>query len=174
MCSAAAHGDKQTVAQLLALGVSADSDDPQRVTPLICSLGSSRATEIAQLLFNHGANVNAVVQGEMSAISHALMMGSGEVIDFLFKHGADLAILTPENKQDILGSAAAWGQEDMVRFALDLGADPHVAYNPSGTTPIGVARKYASEENSEPHRRIVKILEEWVAKRKDSGADSHA
>lgn len=160
---AAYRGDRDTVVELLALGASADTDDPRYVPPLIsaiASAGSSYTMEIMELLLRSGANINRVCHGDCSPISYAMMLKEPEIIEFLLEHGADINLLTPANKQRILQSAAAGGDEQMVRRALDLGADPQVEDDVSGT-PLEVARRYVEE--SDGHRRIVRLLEDWVA-----------
>ncbi len=162
---AAAHGDKDSVAELLALGANADIDDPQHPIPLISAIqsaGSPHTFEILKLLLQYGANVNTKNQWDQSAIYYALHIDFPEMVEFLLKNGADMNILSDKNKQSLLGVAAARGREEMVRFALDLGADPRLEYTGIGTTPIGVAREYATKKKSQSHLNIVKILEERI------------
>ena len=108
-----------------------------------CVGGLSITFEIMELLLQNGASINRVSHSDCSAISYAMMLKEPEIIEFLLKHGADINILTPANKQRILGSAVAFGDEQMVRRTGPWCGSPsgiRRVWNAVGSRP-GICRK---------------------------------
>ena len=75
----------------LLLDAGADIDavalNPTKVTPLHSALAGP-GTEVARLLVERGANVNARQQDGFTPLAEAAQKGDGLMVDFLLAHGA--------------------------------------------------------------------------------------
>ena len=85
--------------------------NPMAVTPLH-SAAASRASDIASLLLENGAAVDARQQGGWTALHAAAMHGDEALVDLLLSRGADPA-LKAENGSDAFTLAQEKGHESL-------------------------------------------------------------
>ncbi|MBO4707137.1 MAG: ankyrin repeat domain-containing protein [Elusimicrobiaceae bacterium] len=125
----------------------ANSDKPAYGrTPLMCSYGRP---EIAQLLLDAGADINAV-DGMGNTVLHNTFVAKDDTgideFNFLLKHGADI------NARNIFGRTPLY--ENILRgprwerktvLLLEAGADPNIR-NAYGSTPLMYAKKDRNEQ----------------------------
>lgn len=86
-------GDKELVKDLLSLGISPNGGSKkERTTDLPlwwCFLDFKNNKEVAELLIENGADVNAI-KGSQSLLHSAVSSNNKDVVEFLLKHGADI------------------------------------------------------------------------------------
>ena len=87
-------------------------------TALICAAYKS-PTKLVQLLLEKGANVNAVNQGNWTALHKAVVNGRGETARLLIKAGADVKIRTTSNGS-VLGSMDFSNDDECVKTECTL------------------------------------------------------
>ncbi len=86
-------------------------------------------TDIARLLIEHGADVNARTDGESTPLHLAVANGHLDIARLLIEKGADV------NDGGLLHSAAANGHLDVARLLVEKGADVN-ARNEGGRTAL--------------------------------------
>ncbi len=119
------------------------SDDHARVTSLLSkktellqlntTLGSclhfaasKGRLAIVQQLITLGVNINLEADVGGSPLDQAASNGHLEVVKFLVKQGATLAVRRPDRNP--LFSAIYGGHVDVAKFLLEAGLDPHTSY----------------------------------------------
>lgn len=128
LTAAAAGNHLEVVRFLLDVGVDADAHTSylygRRALMWAAWKGSA---EMARLLLEHGADVNATESPGRSAISFAAGAGRKRVIPLLIKQG-----LLPEQKDKALLEALQGGHSDTAELLLQGGADPNTVGYASG------------------------------------------
>ncbi len=131
---AARMGDAQEVACLLNAGVHADAADRHGNTALMDAAFHGR-TNIAKLLLDAGANVNAKYKSDpksedfklndgFTALMNAAMQGHVETVKLLLAAGADVHAKTHNNTTTLM-LAAHGGNLEIAKLLLDAGVDIH-------------------------------------------------
>ena len=93
-------------------------------------------TQMAELLIDKGADVNAKDYNGWTSLHWAARLGSKDIVEFLIVRGAD--INAKNNKSFTpLHCAALWGYKDAVEFLIAKGADIN-AKNKYGHTPLSL------------------------------------
>ena len=122
LISAAARGQADEVAWMLAAGYDPDGRDEEEETALL-KAAFSGYTEIVRLLLAAGAAPDAATEpGEWTPLAHALNRNRRDVARLLLQAGADLR--QTASGRSLLEHAASGGGTDEVRLLLDVGADP--------------------------------------------------
>lgn len=120
LSAAAAAGDHDAVARLLALGVPVDGVDAKGSTALIHACGQGRLDTVALLLAN-GADAGKPARGGVTPLWAALSQMHGEVLRALLAHGIEVnqavAGFPP------LNLACVGGDPEPVALLLEHGAD---------------------------------------------------
>ena len=75
--------------------INAPSQNPQRVMPLHSAVAGQNI-EIATLLLDHGAEVNARQSGDFTPLQGAAQNGQVEMVQLLLDHGAELNLRSSE------------------------------------------------------------------------------
>lgn len=119
-CEAAARGDVESVRHYLTLGFSADTRGPNGLTALGLAV-RRRQKEMARLLIDRGADVNAGVGGGNTPLMEASSQGDVELVELLLASRADPGA-TNDNGQTALLLAVGEGQESVVRLLIDAGS----------------------------------------------------
>jgi uncharacterized protein len=94
----------------------------------------------AVFLMEHGMNPDTMSWHHVTLLHDMAQKGHLEKAALLLKHGAQIDPIDEEYWSTPLGMAAKWGQEDMVDFLLEQGADPNKAGAP-WATPLAWAQK---------------------------------
>jgi ankyrin repeat protein len=119
---AAFFGHKETVKLLLAAGAQVDlaSRNRMRVTALHAA-AAARQTEIAFMLMERGADVNARQQDDFTPLQEAAATGQLDLINLLLDRGADVN-LRSANGKTALRYAVEAGQADAAKLLRSRGA----------------------------------------------------
>ena len=109
-------GHPEAVQVLLAAGadVNLASRESMKVTPL-ASASAAGQLEIARMLIEHGANVNARAASDFTPLYESAASGRIEFARLLLEHGADVNAKTSDGKTP-LDYAREHGHEDMVEL----------------------------------------------------------
>jgi len=86
-CASRSGNAKVTALILKSIGGNADTLNDLGETPLMVAAASD-ATDVIQLLLSHGADPNAIAQGDKSALSVAIEAGHPTVVETLIQGGA--------------------------------------------------------------------------------------
>jgi ankyrin repeat protein len=138
-CEACALGDKDSVTRILDAGPSLLDSYSEDGFPAVGLAVFFRHPEIARLLIERGADVNAAARNafRVAPVHAAAAVRDAETMRFLIEHRADV------NARQQLGytalhTAAQHGDEEMVDRLLAAGADCHLAGD-DGKTPADLA-----------------------------------
>jgi len=138
------------------------------VSPLAAALVMGHF-EIAQLLYQHGADVD--VQGHRK---RTLMYGAScterlEVVQWLLRHGADPNALDSKDNWTPLHEAAALGEFEVAQTLLQHNADTNIQ-NRNGEIPLHLASQYG---RSIVVRLLLEQGSDANARRKDGSTPLH-
>jgi ankyrin repeat protein len=134
---ATSMGSKDIVHLLISAGSNVDQRDAssEQLTP-VAYAARNGWTDIVQLLLDKGANPNNTRLGSQSALSYAVQTGSVELVEMLFRYGADVNQLNGrfpycEPLYLALGLVHGYSKRDrpaderMLNLLLSKGADPN-------------------------------------------------
>ena len=136
---AAEQGDLERVRSLLAANPAALNDTTWTAarTPLHAAIRGQRP-EVARLLIERGADVNARDRDGVSVLSTAALLGQTEIATLLIDRGADLREDVDRRGLGPLHMAASRGHAEVVSLLLARGA-PLEGRQPEGVTPLHLA-----------------------------------
>lgn len=158
--AAAWNGDVEAVRDLIARNAWLEARDESGATPLLIATHNDEvarngsALEIATLLIEAGADVNAKDNIQDSAYLYAGARGLNEILLLALDHGADL---TSTNRfgGTALIPACERGHVETVRILIEAGIDiDHV--NRLGWT--GLLEAIILSDGGEAHQQIVRLL----------------
>lgn len=139
----------ETVNLLLEYGANVEHHNLKGLTPLMkaAEVAEDDAANIVQQLLDKGAAINAQDNEGRTALMHALVDGTKETREMLFKNGAAL------EAQDKLGDtalifAAGYSTTNVVQWLLECGANSDVR-DKFGYTPLIKAVKCGYEDTVE-------------------------
>lgn len=151
--------DNAAVEALLASGVEVDETDFVFGTALHVAVSEGNL-EIAGILIDHGADVEAISEQQGSRALHlAAQFGNAAMLALLLDSGADIEARDGLQRTPIHRAATA-GHAEAVRQLLDRGANVHAKDGKYGATPLHEASHHGRLE-------VVKLL-------LDHGADISA
>lgn len=96
--------------------------------------------DIARFLMENGMNPNHLSWQGVSLLHDMAHEGDIPKARSLLDHGADINAIDDEYQSTPLGIAVRWGKRDMVKFLIELGADPNKA-GAEWATPVAWARR---------------------------------
>lgn len=99
----------------------------------------------AAFILDHGMNPNHMSWHRVTILHDMAQIGNIPKAKLLLDHGAGIDPVDEEYCSTPLGMAARWGQEDMVRFLLEKGADPGIS-GADWSTPLAWARQKGHKE----------------------------
>ena len=124
-------------------------------TPLFAASRNGHV-DVAQVLLDHGADVNVADALGQVPLLWALDHGHPMLVQLLLKHGANVNMQTSDNRFPLRSSVLLGNVED-VRLLLDHGADVHIQCM-EGLTPLQLAARLE-------HRDIAQLLLDRGAER---------
>ncbi len=137
---AASRDDFELMQRCLKEGAAVDTRG-ESGNPLLVEAVMEENLEKARLLLKNGADVNIRCgeneRMELTALSYAIDLGSREIENLLFEHGAD-ANVNGVNGEPLIVQAIAEGDLVAAQRFLDEGANPDVM-NEDGYTPLSIA-----------------------------------
>jgi len=133
-------GSVSRVNLLLALGAdpNARAKEGHAVTPLQHAAWAGHV-EVARVLLDHGADVNAVDECGKTALHWAAECGHTDVVKLLLDRGADVTVKDRDDLSTPMARAAEADHREVVILLLEHGADP----NADNDGPIGPPLEYA-------------------------------
>ena len=162
LMAAARAGSLEAVKALLTYGADINRKEPRHgQTALMWAIGGhDQHSAVAQVLLEHGADVNVRSQGGFTPLMFAVRQGDEQSTRLLIKAGAnvnDRAMLPDGQQMAILGSSN-WtvpsadgssvltmaidnGHDELAMFLLESGADPNTSSDlyPYRSNPLGQA-----------------------------------
>lgn len=109
--TAAATGNTAAIEQHVSFGADLDAKEPNRgSTPLIVAAVFGR-TEIAKLLIENGANLDATNNDGSTALHTAAFFCHPEIVKFLLERGAELSVTNSFGHTPLDTVSAAWSPE---------------------------------------------------------------
>jgi len=149
--------DIQKVRYLLSISTDVNAKDPYAsMTPLMMAAYDGY-TEIARLLIEKGADVNARggVDMDMTPLIYAASQDRADMIKLLLDKGANVNVKTQYGWTPLF-FAASRGRVDIATLLIDKGADVNVQL-PTGETTLSEAEKKGSSD-------MVKLLRQAGAR----------
>lgn len=149
---------------LITAGAAVNVYGPRRIsrsycgTPLCAAVGCS-IPKTAQLLIDHGADVNMAGEGGVTPLMAAAEVRFGQrMAIMLLKAGAD------PNIRDLSGKAALYyavycGNLHMTKRLLKAGADPYIKDN-YGETAIDLISAFSPQKSDKWYRELMYLLPE--------------
>lgn len=134
LAKAITEGDKKSVSELLASGADANvAAKTGAMLPLSLAFGGNQL-DIARILIERGANVDAKNSKGVCVIHQAIVLGRPEWVEFLLMNGADVNVLTDQQPS---GSTPLHLADNLkvVELLLHHGADVSFQ-SPDGTAPL--------------------------------------
>ena len=116
-------------------------------------LHGARDVDVARVLLDHGADINAQKDGNISLLHLASIHGPPKLVQFLLEHEAAVDA-RDSYESSSLYFASQYGRLEVVRLLLDHGADPNIE-GLSGT-PLQVATMHG-------HRDVARLLQDHGA-----------
>jgi len=137
LIKAVINGNTAKVVDFMLKGVSPDTLDPDGISALNYACWHDRL-DIVRVLSSFDADLNQRDARGVTALHVACNRSNGEeLLAYLLKHGADIAV-RGDNGESILHHAAAGGNIDGITFAIRNGVDVNDADN-DGATPLSYA-----------------------------------
>ena len=148
MCAAVRRGDIETVQVLLAKGADTNSGDSQfGVSPLSWAalLGQ---TEIAELLIQNDADVNARNRDGGTALHGAAFLGHADIAELLVRKGADVNAANDKGETSLFVMGADWEITEFIAGLLEIEVEAETVNN--GRTKIaGILRQNGAGHTSD-------------------------
>lgn len=143
--AAVRNGSIEGVKATLAAGVSPTCETKDMAWTPLWVAACTGNLEITGILLNVGADVNATTSDGRTAVQEAAKIGATEIVELLFKYGADLDLSPTEYADTPLISAAAKGHTATVKALLAAGANVRAAQS-GGWTALHYALLNKSSE----------------------------
>jgi ankyrin repeat protein len=140
LLKAAGEGNTEAVKQHLAAGADVNAKDLWMHYTALHFAASAGRKEVAELLIDNGADVNAKTKIGITPLATAGQRGKTETADLLRKHGGKYGT--------ILG-AAYGGDIEAVKEFLAAGANVNVQDKKEKRTPLDYANKYNHTETAD-------------------------
>ena len=143
---AAAEGDDEGIAQLLAAGADVNAAISGDGSPLIGAAREGRLSTV-RLLLERGASVDLAVPGDGNPLIMAARDGHLAVVTLLLDRGASVDLAVPGDENALI-QASGNGHLEVVKLLVSRGANVHARIWADGNradgewrTPLGMARK---------------------------------
>jgi len=123
LMQSAFNGKLDAVQALVSGGLSVDTTDSEKHTPLMWAAFNGH-TPVVRFLLEQGAALDAKDESGRTALLYASSGPYAETVELLLKKGAEVNVQGTLEGFTALMTAAAEGQEKVVRVLLSHGADP--------------------------------------------------
>jgi hypothetical protein len=163
LAAAAGSGEVDMVASLLAEGADANAEGYLRRTPLATAASAygrndgKNSVEIARVLLERGARVDARDGDGVTALYHAVAFGKTNLVRFLLENGADPGVRMERGMQKgrtPMHAAAERGSAEIVEALLKFKAPANVV-DGEGATPLLLAEGHDHQEVAQILRRAL-------------------
>jgi ankyrin repeat protein len=162
LMTAARTGKPEAVRALLAAGADVNAMEPERKQNALMWAISQKHSEVARLLLEHDAEVDAKSKSGSTPLHFAAREGDFESAQILVKAGADVNA-KDRMKVGPLLTATVRGHVDLAIFLLEQGADANA--DATGYTPLHWACGSWETEMTGPNGVITPDDHEWSAMR---------
>lgn len=149
--------DIQKVSYLIAIGADVNAKDPYASMSPLMMAAYDGYTEIAKLLIEKGAEVNAKggVEMDMTPLIFSASQDRLDMVRLLIEHGANVNVKTRYGWTPLF-FAVSRSKVDIAKLLIERGADANVKL-PTGETALAAAEKQGNSD-------MVKLLRQAGAK----------
>lgn len=151
LIQAAFDGELAKAQGLVKKGASIEATGPKKRTSMIWAAANGH-TPVVEFLHGAGADINAKDSNGQTVLMFAVKGSHVEMVEYLLENGADIDARSIKQGFTALITAAAIGNETMVRLLLEHGADKNIAER-NGNTALDRAGQYG-------HPDIAALLED--------------
>ena len=151
LIQSAYDGELAKVQGLVKKGATIEATGPKNRTALLWAAANGHAP-VVEFLHGAGADINAKDSGGQTPLMFAVKGSHVETVKYLLENGADIDARSTKRGFTALITAAAVGNESVVRLLLEHGADKNIAER-TGDTALDRARQYE-------HPDIAELLED--------------
>jgi len=135
LSAAVRNGHLKIVEAMLKLGADVQASNPERQASLLHLAAGNKMHNVAKLLIEHKADLNAEDNGQKTPLHYAVQNGDGEMVTLLLSHGAIL-----KENGDLLEHSISRGFIQIVEIFLKNGVGVNSRYK-NGETPLHMAAK---------------------------------
>ena len=126
------------------LEVEGDGELPQTRLTRRTALQSADSTSLTAMLLDHGAQINTIVGGYITALIDAIIWKSEDVVRILIDRGADVNLSTGSFGSPLV-TACEQGRLEIVKLLIEKGADLHTTNLVGHSTLLATASSRESK-----------------------------
>jgi ankyrin repeat protein len=122
------------------IGLEYELDDYDEIPLLFWAIQSGASQEAIELLLEYGANLKQLTKEGVGALDYAIKYRRKDIVELCKSKGIDLTSSKRKSGLTPLMLAASFNDIDMIKYLIDLGANPKARDN-SGMNALDYATK---------------------------------